>query len=345
MKNILDVERYHRIGSHCLTTAIQTLLRYQGIDFTEEMIFGLGSGIGFTYVRQRDAFLFGGRGGNLEINIGSSCGFEVEIEQSENADYAWRKSKEKIDAGLPQILDVNMFYLDYVKEKLHMEEGFNFSGHKVILIGYNDEDNVAYLLDYLWRNTVMIDVNLLKKARDSKIKPGSPSNASITIIKPHELYPIEFSIKDAIDYNVQQMLYPVGYGLGLKAITRFFAEIKSWPDILSKERLIRELNMAYMAFEKVGTGGGNFRRMYARFLRVCSEILNNSVLMDISLIYAKLGKMWKTYAYSLYEASRLTEPKESKIFKKHTEDDIEKQILNLEYLGIERLAKDFCLIV
>jgi len=342
MKVNLDVEKYHRIGSHCLTTTIQTLLRYQGIDFSEEMILGLGSGIGFTYVRQKDAFIFGGRGGNLEINLGSSCGFEVEIEQFDDADYAWVKAKEKIDNGYPQILDLNMFYLDYIKQKLHMAEGLNFSGHKIILTGYDEENKVAYVLDYLWRNNLMIEIGLLKAARDSKIKPGSPNNASITIIKPKELYPLEFSIKEAIDYNVQQMLYPVGYGLGLKAITRFFAEIKCWPDILSKDRLKRELFMAHMAFEKVGTGGGNFRRMYSRFLKTCSKILNNSVLMDVSNIYAQLGRLWKIYANKLYEASCLDEPKEAELFRKNADDAIEKQILPLEYQGIEKLGRDFC---
>lgn len=341
MKKTMNVEGYHRIGSHCLTTAISTVLRYQGLELTEEMVLGLGSGLGFTYVRQKDAFMFGGRGGNLEINLGSAFGLEVNIEQSKDADLAWEKAKDKLRLNLPQILDVDMSYLEYIKEKLHMEQGFSFSGHKVILIGYDEEKNVAYMLDYLWNRMVLVNVEDLKKARSSPIKPVSPNNTSITIFKPDKIYPMEFAIREAIDFNVQQMLYPVGYGLGLKALTRFFKEIKTWPEILTEDRLRWELNMAHMVFEKIGTGGGNFRRMYSRFLKSSAEILENNVLLEVSKIYAALGRLWKMYAGYLYEASICVAPKEADILNRKYQGEIELKILEMEYLGIQRLEQEF----
>ena len=53
MRVVLDLERFHNVGSHCLTTAIRTLFAQKGIDFQEEIILGLGSGLGFTYVGSR----------------------------------------------------------------------------------------------------------------------------------------------------------------------------------------------------------------------------------------------------------------------------------------------------
>lgn len=41
---------FHQFGGkHCQTTALRNSLSYQGLDFTEEMLLGLGGGIGFIY--------------------------------------------------------------------------------------------------------------------------------------------------------------------------------------------------------------------------------------------------------------------------------------------------------
>ena len=36
-------------GAHCETTALGVLLRHAGLDLSEPMLFGLGSGVSFIY--------------------------------------------------------------------------------------------------------------------------------------------------------------------------------------------------------------------------------------------------------------------------------------------------------
>lgn len=338
MRKILEYEQYHKMGSHCLTTCYTTLFKAKGYQLFEEMILGLGSGLGFTYVRQKDGFMYGGRGGNLEQNLASALGLELITNRTEDKEIAWKYNREKILEGHPLVCEVDMKYLPYMVEKLHTD-GSGFSGHKLILIGFDDEANEAYVLDYLWNQVVTVSIDNFKKAASSSIKPMSPDNSSVITKIPEELLPMESAIYHAIGYNVNQMLNPVGFGLGLKAIKRFFKELKSWPDILDEDKLRYELNMAHLVFEKVGTGGGNFRRMYARFLKSSAVQLNNNELLEISKLYATLGKMWKQEAYQLYEASIDKTIKDNSIFLRGKEKGLGDQILELETEGIERLQR------
>lgn len=45
MSTVRDIDA--RGGQHCETTALGVLLRHQGLDLSEPMLFGLGSGLSF----------------------------------------------------------------------------------------------------------------------------------------------------------------------------------------------------------------------------------------------------------------------------------------------------------
>ena len=340
MYKTIDLECHHQLGSHCSTTAIRTLLKYKGINMSEEMIFGLGSGLGFTYIRQSNNYMFGGRGGNIEFNIASAIGADIEVVYNEDANSAWEYSKKKLIQNEPQIIDADMQFLNYLKEKINIGKKFSFGGHKLLLIGFNEDKHTAYILDYLWSRIIEININELKMARSSMCGDIPSNNMSISIIVPSEIYPLEVAISESIKYNVQQMNNPVGFGLGLKALKRFFKEIRIWPEILEKERLQLELYKAYTVFEKIGTGGGNFRRMYSRFLKQSAHILSSNMLFEISDIYVQLGRMWKEYSAILLNASMAKNIKEHDIFNCRFVDSIESKILEYEYLGVRELQKE-----
>ena len=336
MRVVLDLEQYHKMGSHCLTTCFVTLFRQKGVDMPEEVSLGLGSGLGFTYVRQKEGFIFGGRGGNLEQNLAAALGCEIVSNKTENRECAWQYNRKLLEVGNPLICDVDMAYLPYMVEKLKTN-GSGFSGHKLILFGFDDEKNETYVLDYLWNNIIIVNTDDFKSAASSSTKPISPDNSSIYFQIPEELYPLEHSINSAIGYNVNQMRSPVGIGLGLKAIKRFYRELRNWPDILNEHALRYELNMAYFVFEKIGTGGGNFRRMYSRFLKFCAAKLKDENLMEVCRIYGVLGKLWKIVAFDLYNTSIDPNILNNKIFMRKY--DIGDQILKLETEGIEQLER------
>ena len=48
-------------GSHCITNALRQIFAYHGHLLSEEMIFGLASGLSFLYLNQSSAPLISGR--------------------------------------------------------------------------------------------------------------------------------------------------------------------------------------------------------------------------------------------------------------------------------------------
>ena len=57
---------------------------------------------------------------------------------------------------------------------------------------------------------------------------------------------------------------PLGEYEGLPALRRFAAEVGDWPAQVADWQWCARFN--YQVIERRGTGGGNFRLMYSRFL-------------------------------------------------------------------------------
>jgi hypothetical protein len=73
------------------------------------------------------------------------------------------------------------------------------------------------------------------------------------------------AIPAAVARNAGQMLDPpLGEFEGLPALRRFAAEVGDWPEAVDDWRWCARF--AYQTIERRGTGGGNFRLMYSRFL-------------------------------------------------------------------------------
>lgn len=341
MNDSVNFSKYHKMGSHCLTSALRDIFEYNGIRLSEDMCLGLGSGCGFVYVRQADVCIFGGRGGNLENNICKILGINIKTLQTEDDDYAWAAVKKLIYKSIPVLLDVDMTYLHYLTERFQVTNDFRFGGHKLIIAGIDEENKQVYLYDYLWKNPQIVGIMDLKKARSSDIKPISPNNTWMTFDFPSQITPLHIAIRHAISYNVQQMLYPVGIGIGHKALVRFSREIRNWPKIMNPERLKREVFIAYMTFEKIGTGGGNFRRMYARFLREAEEILSMPELRSVQRMYTDLSNLWKEFSLRLEVASIELKDGNTDFFKDEETGRLLDDLSALEGKALHRLEELF----
>ena len=74
----------------------------------------------------------------------------------------------------------------------------------------------------------------------------------------------------AIERNARQMLEPpLGEYEGLPALRRFAAEVGDWPRQLDDWQWCARF--CYQVIERRGTGGGNFRLMYSRFLEEAGQ--------------------------------------------------------------------------
>src|ERR1044072_9566095 len=122
-----------RATQHCETTALGVLLRHEGLDLSEPMLFGLGSGLSFIYWDSKSMpFPFlGGRVKPFELtrNLTARLGLTLSVDETNSLRKAWENVAAQIDAGRPVGLQLDSFHLAYFQSKVH------FGGHIVAMFG------------------------------------------------------------------------------------------------------------------------------------------------------------------------------------------------------------------
>jgi Butirosin biosynthesis protein H, N-terminal/Domain of unknown function (DUF4872) len=284
----------HHPGHHCGSTALRNLLGFHGVEISEEMAFGLGAGACFYYVtlegRSPSRFT-NGRAARLEENFLELTGAELRLETSEDPEESWRLAKQVVDSGRPAILLTDLYYLDHYGSSAH------FPGHAVVLAGYDDE--LAYLSDTAFEELQTTKLAHLAQARHE----GNPifplAGHMIHLLEGAEPEDLIAAAPRAIERAAQEMLEPALEGFqGISALERLAAEIGEWPS--AAEDWAWCARFLYQVIERRGTGGGNFRRMYGRFLAELGR--------DESALAASAAERWTELAEAAREASDHDQP-------------------------------------
>lgn len=296
----------HRVGVHCATTAFRNVLEYEGHRLSEDMCFGLGSGLGFTYWKtKRMPFPFvGGRTRDLEKDLCRNLGIGMKAYETHSRKKAYRALRELILKNQPVIINVDLYYLPYFWGGQEPPPGAHFGGHFIVVAGIDEEREVAYVADTNFSGLQEVKLKDLEEARDSKHKPFPPHNRWYILKVPPELTSLNKAIKMALTKNYQEMLKPPIRNLGLKGMKYFAQDIVNWPQEISSSSLEDVLLNTYIYMEEDGTGGGAFRRVYARFLKEAGEVLENAALKDLSSKYEEIADHWTDLAKMFLEASK-----------------------------------------
>ena len=283
----------HVPGNHCGSTALRNLLAFGGVEITEEMAFGLGSGACFYYVPldgPSPSRFINGRVGRLEQQFCELTGLALELRTFEDAGDSWHAARSVVDAGDPALLLTDLYYLDHYGSSAH------FPGHAVVLAGYDDE--VAYLSDTAFGELQTTRLENLARARHGE-HPIFPLAGHMLTLPAADLDDPRPAAARAIDHNARQMIEPaLGEFEGLPALRRFAAEVGSWPEQIDDWQWCARFG--YQVIERRGTGGGNFRLMYSRFL---AEVENPH-----AVVAAEAAERWTDLAAALLAASEADEP-------------------------------------
>jgi hypothetical protein len=252
----------HVPGNHCGSTALRNLLAFHGCEISEEMAFGLGAGACFFYLPldgQSPSRFANGRASRLEENFLELTGAPLRLRTEDDPDRGWELVRSDVDGGRPVLLLTDLYYLDHYGKSAH------FPGHAVVLAGYDDRD--VWLSDTGFEELQATKIEHLAEARYSK-HPAFPLSGQMIDVEPGAtLDPAELksAAPAAISRAAAEMHEPsLGEYEGIPALERLAAEIGDWPEaVQDPEWCARFL---FQVIERRGTGGGNFRLMYSRFL-------------------------------------------------------------------------------
>ncbi|MFQ5758545.1 MAG: BtrH N-terminal domain-containing protein [Candidatus Bathyarchaeia archaeon] len=319
----------HRQGVHCDSSALRDVFEHHGFKFSEPMIFGLGSGLGFVYWKSKHMpFPFvGGRVKNLAENLCSNLGVTMKISKTASKGRAYETLKELISRNIPVMIHVDMPYLNY----LGLSEEAHFGAHSVVVAGIDEEEEVVYIADTNFKGLQTATLEELEKARSSKAKPFPPQNKWFTFNFPSKLSSIHDAIKRAVEQTLKNMLNPPIKNLGIKGIRHLASELLRWPRQYPPKQFAFGCEMTYIYLEEAGTGGGCFRHLYSRFLEEAGNVLKNKHLVASSKEYYEVGKKWTEVAHLIKQMpqTRVANSRKAKDLLLKIADDEERILCTL----------------
>jgi len=283
----------HYPGVHCESTALRDVFAYNGIEFSEPMIFGLGEGLNFVYWKSKQTpFPFvGGRTKDLSKNLCRNLGIQKQDHYSASFRKSWNEIKTLVGNSLPVFLELDMFYLEYLKVPEH------FGGHCVTLVGYDDEN--VYLADTNFKSIQKTSSKSFELARNSKHKPFPPKNYYATFEFPKSLPSLNEVIIKSIRTVANGMLNPPIRNLGINGIRKFGEEIpklSSYAKSTFDSKTISVFRYLYIWLEEAGTGGSCFRNLYRDFLKESMRYVEDENLAKGCEQYERIADAWKEFS-------------------------------------------------
>jgi hypothetical protein len=297
---------------HCVTGSLEHVYGYHGYPISEDLLLGLGRGLGFVYFHFKGADPFyGGRANvarpgeeGLEKTAGRRTGVAVASHATSSARAAQAALRELLEAGEPVLVYLDMGFLPY----LELPQGYHFGGHVVVVAGYDPGTGRVLVAD---RDGELhpVDWDTLEAARGSRYKPFPPRHTWYTFDFAAARPPAPAEVRDSISEACRQMLAPPIANLGVKGIRKAASETDRWPQFLDADALRRTCcNVAMFIDHRGGTGGGIFRYMYGRFLAEAAQITGEPRLAAMGAELTAIGDSWEQVAAAFSAAAQAGSP-------------------------------------
>jgi hypothetical protein len=265
------------------------------------MCFGLGGGIGFFYAtRERvgadvsPSRLFGGRTAALEPDFFVNLGVPFDWHTGDR--FPWREMRQWVERDVPVLITCDLKYLSYYQTSTH------FSGHVVVLAGYDGA--TVFLADTHFNGLQPAPLSELRDAMVSDHFPV-PVRNQWREITPFDVVrgpraDLAASGRQAIARAARRMVEPESGYTGVAGIRGLAADFPGWREA---EDLSWCARFGYQVIEKRGTGGGNFRRLYAGFLEEIAAHVPEVAQVDAAARTWESARLWTELSEVLRDIS------------------------------------------
>lgn len=292
----MELEFEHKPAGHCENGVVRNLLKFYGVDMSEAMIFGLGSGIFFSHMpfykmHGMPITSFRPLPGDIFSRVTKLLGIKVKRFKFRDQQLAMEKLDEILLKGNPVGVLVGVYHLPYFPR----EYRFHFNAHNICVIGKEGDEYIVS--DPVVIEKCRLSYNALRIVRFAK-GTYPPSGRMYYISDIKGLQPLDASmVKKAILKACNRMLRIPVPMFGVRGISYLSRRMRKWERIYGKKGAALNLAQVIRMLEEIGTGGAGFRFMYSAFLQEAAVILNNPKLKDISLELTEVGDKWRDFAY------------------------------------------------
>lgn len=284
-------------GYHCQTNSLAKIYHHYNHPLSEDMLLGLGSGMGFIFWHQKGTYPFIGGRANLKSffnDAGKRTSVKIELKTTASSKKAENRLLQMLNEQTPVMMYGDMGMLPW----FDFPEHYHFGSHTFVICGYDGlhtvlasdmEQKAAGQKKGIYAPVSLED---LKKARSSAFKPFPPRNAWLEFDFGRFKNPGRDEIYAAVKQTAETMLNPPISNAGIKGFYRTAGEMEKWPGLFNDKQLKMVLFNIYIFIEIGGTGGGCFRYMYSRFLKEAYRITGNHALEAASDMIFESGKLF-----------------------------------------------------
>jgi len=299
-------------GKHCITTSLKQIFDFYGYPLSEEMLFGIGEGLDFTYINLAATPMVSGRAKVIEFEetLSKRLGISIQVRQSKDCNNILSKTKQLIDSDNPVLAYVDMPYMDY----LGMDEDSHFGGHSVVLFGYDDEKACFYVSDRdhsenpirtpngsISEDYHLVSYTQIQIARSSNHRPFPANNKYLEFNFSGFQGVSRNNLAAAVMTICNKMLNPPANLKGVNGIAKFSKEINKWGKFDVDKLKRAGITNYFQIHADGGTGGGIFRKMFGGFLLEAAPITQNATVEDIGHNFIGLSANWDTIAQKMWQ--------------------------------------------
>ena len=287
-----DFRHFH--AAHCESGAVTTLLRNNGLELSEAMVFGIGGGLFFIHIPWvklvgYPVTAYRDKPYSIIKNICKRLGVRMKSQRFRKPEPGAKALDDLLAKGIPVGIQTNIYWLPYFPEDMR----FQYNGHNTVVYGKQGND---YLIsDPVSDQVVTCAADDLLRARFSK---GLMAPKGLIYYPVHipENPDLEYAIPLAIRSTVKSMLdIPVPL-MGIRGIRFLAGRMEQWPAKYGFKNAARHVGNVVRMQEEIGTGGAGFRFIYAAFLQEAADIINNKELLTISQELSDVGDHWREFA-------------------------------------------------
>jgi hypothetical protein len=300
-------------GKHSETAAIKNILSYYGVvaphsgqPYTEEMLLGIGGGIGANYwvfeMKQGPILILSTRHvwetyTNFTEKICRRVGGVAVYKETGSAKIAEANLKQALSEGHPVATWVDLASLPY---RFLPESLVKYMVHVVVVVGL-DESRDKVLVDDIAAAPFTLTREQLAAARSAI---GSNKNRIMVFEPPKQAPDLEAAIVEGIRDCIQGLRDERISNFGITALPKWADLVantkdkKGWPNVFPRGlHLYKALVSTFQWIETNGTGGSAFRTMYADFLEEAAGVgAGKPQLKEIAGQYREAAKLWSGLA-------------------------------------------------
>lgn len=292
-KNTYKIDFNHQQAAHCENGVTSNLLRHYQIRLSEPMVFGIGSGLFFSYMpflklNDLPVVSFRPWPGQIFNRITKRLGVKIERFKFKDQAESMEALDRNLQQGIPTGCLVGVYHLTYFPQAYR----FHFNAHNIVVVG---RENGEYLVsDPIMPNIERLSHHDLQRVRFAK-GTYPPRGRMYYISETSSSYNLKEAIVKGIQQVCKDMLgIPIPL-FGVKGIRYLGRQMRKWPKKLGEKRAALYMGQVVRMLEEIGTGGAGFRFIYAAFLQEAARELEQPWLNDMSKEMTVAGDRWREF--------------------------------------------------